>query len=485
MKLNSFRLKIALLSGLVTGLLLVGFGYGLWRISYRLNLDHLDREIRNLGQANLDRVQGGEHWIRLEQALKFVAGNRESADFILWVKNYDKVVFQSTEWPGELDPESFHISDKYAGPDAPKTGQPLPAPPRRGEQISPQNPALPLKQAEFLTRAAAGKTWRVGVMGNPYVTLVLAADMGEFDARMAELRNTYLLALLAVLVLLAASAWLIAGRALRPVGALTQIAERVTARGLDQRIPAVTYEAEFNRLITVFNEMMARLEKSFQQATRFSADASHELKTPLARLQAELEQALVDTPDDSPHQPVFTSLLEEVCRLKAIVQKLLLLSLADAGQLKLQREPVNLTNLVEAVVEDCRAQAPQLTVDSDLAPDISVDGDSDLLEQALQNLAVNAVKYNRPQGRIHFELSRESDRIFIRVTNTGAGVAPAEREKIFERFYRADSSRSQQVPGVGLGLSLSREIIRIHGGDLKLEENLEDLTSFVIELSIP
>ena len=117
-------------------------------------------------------------------------------------------------------------------------------------------------------------------MGNPYVTLILAADMGEFNDRMAELRNTYLAALLVVLVLVAGGSWLVARRALRPVTALTQTAERITAHGLDQRIPAMTHEQEFNRLITVFNEMMARLEQSFQQATRFSADASHELKTP-------------------------------------------------------------------------------------------------------------------------------------------------------------------------------------------------------------
>jgi len=234
-------------------------------------------------------------------------------------------------------------------------------------------------------------------MGNPYVTLILAADMGEFNDRMAALRNTYLAALLLVLVLVAGGAWVVARRALRPVTALTQTAERITAHGLDQRIPAMTHEQEFNRLITVFNEMMARLEKSFQQATRFSADASHELKTPLARLQVELEQAMENAPAASPQQEIFGSLLDEVCRLKAIVQKLLLLSLADAGQLKLELKPVNLTRLLENVIEDCHAQAPHLTVEKTLAPDIQVNADPDLLEQAMQNLANNAAR-SRPEA---------------------------------------------------------------------------------------
>jgi len=484
MYLNSFRLKIALLSGLITGLLLIGSGFGLWRISYQFNLDHLDREIRNLGQANLDRVQGGEHWTRLEAALKFVAGNRNSSGFILWVKNYDQVVYQSPDWPAKLAPETFHASENYEGPNAPKLGQPLPPPPRRGEQISPQNPALPIKSAEFFTRDAGGKTWRIAVMGNPYVTLIFAADMGEFKARMATLRNMYLVALAVVLLLVAGSAWLVAKRALRPVAMLTQTVEQVTAQGLDQRIPTMIHEQEFNRLVTVFNEMLARLEKSFQQATRFSADASHELKTPLARLQMELEQALENAPSGSPQQEVYSSLLDEISRLKAIVQKLLLLSLVDAGRLQLQLQPVNLSVMLTNVIEDCQTQAPMLKMETQIPPNIHVNADPDLLEQALQNLASNAGKHNHDGGIVRFELQLEADNVLIRVANTGSQIPPVERNRIFERFYRADPARSGRVEGTGLGLSLAREIIRAHGGDLSLEAYNDEFTRFAVKLPL-
>jgi two-component system, OmpR family, heavy metal sensor histidine kinase CusS len=322
-------------------------------------------------------------------------------------------------------------------------------------------------------------------MGNPYVTLILAADMGEFNDRMAELRNTYLAALAVVLVLVAGSGWLIARRALRPVTALTQTAERVTARGLDQRIPTMTGDREFNRLITVFNEMLDRLETSFSQATRFSADASHELKTPLARLQAELEQALANAPAGSPPQEIYSSLLDEVSRLKAIVQKLLLLSLADAGRLQLQLQPVDLSALLANVVEDCRAQAPGLNIDQQIAPGVRVSADPELLEQALQNLAGNAIKYNRDGGRIRFELLLEADQACVRIANTGPPIPPADRDRIFERFYRADPSRSGRVEGTGLGLSLAREIIRAHRGDLYLEASDSELTRFAVKLPVP
>ncbi len=482
MNWNSFRLKIALLSGLITGLLLIGSGYGLWRFSYQFNLDHLDREIRNLGQANLDRVQGSEHWERLEAALKFVAGNRDSSGFILWVKNYDKVVYQSPDWPAGLTPESFHESASYEGPNPPQPGQPLPPPPRRGEQISPQNPALPLKSPGFFTRDAGGKTWRIAAMGNPYVTLILAADMGEFNDRMATLCNTYLVALAVVLSLVAGSAWLVARRALRPMTLLTQTVEQVTARGLNQRIPTMNHEQEFNRLVTVFNEMLARLETSFQQATRFSADASHELKTPLARLQMELEQALENAPSDSPQQEIYSSQLDEISRLKAIVQKLLLLSLADAGQLRLQLQPVDLSAMLTNIVEDGRAQTAALNIESQIPSDIHVNADPDLLEQALQNLASNAIKYNHNGGLVRFELMTEAEYVLVRVANSGPKIAPGDRERIFERFFRVDSARSGRVEGTGLGLSLGREIIRAHGGEMALENCESDLNRFLVRL---
>ena len=482
MNLNSFRLKIALLSGLITGLLVVGSGIALWRVSYQFNLDRLDHEIRNVGQANLDRVLGGDHWVRLEEALKFVSGDKASSKYVLWVKNYDRVVYLSPDWPTNIPPESFRVSVPYETPDFPKLGQPLPPPPRRGEEISPQNPALPRKVAQFYTREASGKIWRIGVMGNPYVTFILGADIGEFNARMNELRNTFLAALPVVLLLAAGGAWLVARRALNPVTSLTHIAERVTAHGLNQRIPAMTRDQEFNRLVTVFNEMLNRLEESFQQATRFSADASHELKTPLARLQIELEQALENAPAGSPQQEVYSSLLDEISRLKAIVQKLLLLSLADAGRLQLQLQPVDLSAMIANVVEDCHAQAPKLKIESQIPPGYQVSADPELLEQALQNLASNAIKYNHDGGMVRFEMVREAGRVLVRVANTGPQIPLGDRERIFERFYRADPARSGRVEGTGLGLSLAREIIRAHGGNLLLEADKDQFTRFVVEL---
>lgn len=478
--MSSFRIKLALLAGAIAAVLTIGTGAFAWQLTFRFNLDRLDRELRNLGAANLERVVGDSHWQRLDSVLRFVSGAERPPGYALWAENYDREIYRSPHWPAGIDPARLAKPSAYEGG---RTYDPPPPPPRPRDPISPANPALPRKEPYFLTENAKAGTWRLAVMGSPYTTLVIAANIDEFNAELTQLRRRFLLALPIALLLVGGGAWYFAGRALRPVQTLTQAAERVTARGLDQRIAVAGNDREFRRLAVVFNEMMNRLEKSFHQATRFSADASHELKSPLARLQVELEQALASVPAGSPRQQEYTSLLEEVERLKAIVQKLLLLSLADAGRLELHREAVDLSALLNNVIEDTIALAPGLAIENVIPPGVTVQADAVMLEQALQNLAGNAVKYNREGGLVRFELQVEHHRAVVTVGNTGPGIAEENRSRIFDRFFRGDQARGRSGPGgVGLGLSLSREILRAHDGDLTLTPSREDWTAFQASL---
>ncbi len=478
--MNSFRLKLALLAGTIAALLLIGTGAYAWRLTLRFNQDRLDRELRNLGAANLERVVGDEHWRRVESALRFVSGADRPPAYALWVANYDRELYRSPHWPDAIAPETLAKPAVYENG---RVYSPPPPPPRQRDPITPGNPALPRKEPYFLTVHSGGSEWRLGVMGSPYTTLVLAANVDEFNAELRQLRQNFLTALPVALMLIGGGAWFFAGRALRPVLTLTKAAEGVTARGLSQRITAPGNDREFHRLVTVFNEMMDRLEKSFHQATRFSADASHELKTPLALLQVELEQALTSAPAGSTHQQVYSSLLDDVQRLKAIVQKLLLLSLADSGKLELHCAQVDLSALLHNVIEDTTALAPQLQIEYVVPDGVFVEGDSVLLEQALQNLAGNALKYNRVGGVVRFTLKIEGNLVVVTVGNTGPGIAAEDRPHIFERFYRGDRARNREAPtSVGLGLSLSREIVRAHGGDLTLGPAQPDWTTFVATL---
>lgn len=480
--MKSFRLRLALLSGTTAAALLFGAGYYAWRLSVRFNLDRLDRELRNLGAANLQRVFGEEHWRRVESALRFVSGAERPPTYALWVENHGRELYRSPHWPDEVAIDSLPRPAGYEG--GAEFARP-PAPPRPGEPISARNPALPRREPVFLTARAADGTWRIAIMGSPYTTLAFAASIDEFNADLGRLRLAFLAAVPVALALVGSAAWFFAGRALRPVEALTQAAERITVRGLDQRLPGEGNDREFQRLVTVFNEMLDRLEKSFHQSIRFSADASHELKTPIARLQAELEHAIAVAPAGSAEQQTCTSLLDDVLRLKAIVQKLLLLSLADSGRLDLHREPIDLSQLVRNVVEDCLQLAPALRVEHAIAADVHVCGDAVLLEQALQNLTYNAIKYNRDGGRITCGLSVESGYAKMSVGNTGDGIAEADQARIFDRFFRGDKARARvTTPGSGLGLSLSREILRGHEGNLELKSSGGDWTEFVASIPV-
>ena len=280
--------------------------------------------------------------------------------------------------------------------------------------------------------------------------------------------------------------WVVAGRALRPLKTIAETAERVTARGLDQRIPESGESPEGNRVVQVLNRMMDRLEASFRQATRFSADASHELKTPLAIMQGELENALQAAAPGSAEQQLFSNLLEETQRLKTITRSLLLLAQADAGQLKLALAPVDLSAELEDMIEDARVLAAdlRLTFETHIAPGLRVPADRALLHTALLNLITNAIKYNQPDGRIEITLEHSGGEIGFRIGNTGPGIPPEEQSRVFDRFYRVKHAGSTGTDGIGLGLSLAREITRAHGGEIVLMESTDAHTCFEVRFPL-
>lgn len=341
------------------------------------------------------------------------------------------------------------------------------------------------KPPKFFSIQTATSIWRFGVLGNNDVTLVMGLNQQEVEQELNRVRNAFVLTLPVALFLVGLGGWLVAGRALRPLKTIADTAEHVTARGLDQRISKSSEGPEVTRLIQVLNRMMDRLETSFRQAIRFSADASHELKTPLAVMQGELENALQSAAPGSAEQQLFSNLLEETQRLKTITRSLLLLAQADAGRLKLARETVDLSAELEAMIEDARelAAGNELQFELDIKPGVCVPADRALLGAAIFNLISNAVKYNRKAGQVSIHLRETGNQINLTVGNTGQNIAPTEQEKIFERFYRANRPANQNTEGIGLGLSLAREIIRAHGGELKLVESREGWTSF--ELALP
>ncbi len=313
-----------------------------------------------------------------------------------------------------------------------------------------------------------GQRWRAGVVHQAGLTIAVAVNLSAVDRKIVT--NTLVFSPLVwiALLLFAPSVWYLSGRAVRPIAHLTAVVESVNARGLDQRIGKDDEDIEFIPLIDMFNDMLERLQRSFHQASRFSADAAHELKTPLAILQGELERSLQQTPPGSPLQASVGGMMEEVRRLDNIVRKLLLLSRADAGQMRVPESPADLGMLFEELIEDISLLAPNREVIAALPERVVVRGDRDLLRQVLQNLTSNAIKYGTPDGWIRISATLQAKQWWIDVANASDGIPADKREQLFERFYRVDATHMRKIDGVGLGLSLAKEIARAHGGELSL-----------------
>ncbi|MCB1125091.1 MAG: HAMP domain-containing protein, partial [Verrucomicrobiae bacterium] len=408
----------------------------------------LDRELRTLAYRRPGWISGNASLERVTSSIEFVFGEDRKDQLLLLVKDGDGLTrYQSPHWPADLDPDAIDLALKDAGSvgdgDADTVSERTPRGPPWAESEGTWRSRGGGRQASPFTKAprfcfvkTASSLWRVGVMGNDRERLVLALNCAGLQEELHRLRNGFLVVLPLALLLIGWGGWWVAGQAVRPLRRIADVADGMTARGLDQRIPSSGEDPEINRLIRVLNGMMDRLEASFRQATRFGADASHELKTPLAVMQGELEHALQSATPGSPEQRVFANLLEETQRLKTITRGLLLLARADAGQLPLTLESVDLGEALEELTEDIEALAAQhrIRVERSETPGLRVRGDATLLRQAMQNLLHNAVHYNETDGWIGITLNRQDTEVRFEVSNGGPGIAEAERPRLFERF---------------------------------------------------
>jgi signal transduction histidine kinase len=366
------------------------------------------------------------------------------------------------EGPPEFDrgPPSWEAGEG-ARPDRPPPRRAGPPPPPRGT-------------CEWAATPLQGDDGRAVRYTTPRARAVLAHSLAPMKAEMqADLQHALQVLLPLALALTALGAWLLASLTMRPVNRLRTAMQGVTRLVLDQRLASAGEDREFQDLIAAYNTMLDRLDASFQQATRFSADAAHELKTPLTILQGRLEQALHHA-TDAATQAGLTDMLDEVGRLAAITRKLLLLSQADAGQLALHRTAVDLAEMLNTLVADAQMLATGQRVSSTVAPGLRTQGDALLLRQLFNNLLSNALRYGRPGGWMAVSGRQQTGGVEVVFANATAPLGAAQRARFFNRFHRGDGAHNRAVDGHGLGLSLSREIARAHGGDLTLQASPDD-----------
>jgi len=267
-----------------------------------------------------------------------------------------------------------------------------------------------------------------------------------------------------------AGGYFLAGRVLAPVGAMAQKAREITAESLAKRLPIDNAGDEFGRLATVFNDTLSRLQDAFERLRRFTADASHELRTPLTAMRSVGEVALQNTLDAVTYRDVIGSMLEEVDRLTRLVESLLILTRADWGKVELAPENLDLGELAGNVIDQLHVLADEKQQELTLRAPIPVHamGDAALIRHALMNLIHNAIKYTPNGGTIAVQVDATDKKAMIEVRDTGPGIPAAHRDRIFDRFYRVDPSRSREEGGVGLGLAIARWAVEANGGHVEL-----------------
>jgi heavy metal sensor kinase len=301
-------------------------------------------------------------------------------------------------------------------------------------------------------------------LGDEELVLVVGRSERVVRHELDELLLTFALALVPAVALAFLGGRILARRALAPVEAMTERARTLTAERLAERLPVENPRDELGRLAGVFNDMFSRLQSSFDELRRFTADASHELRTPLTAIRAVGEVGLGERRDEAGYRDVVGSMLEEVDRLARLVDGLLTLSRGDAGHVRLERRPVDVTSHVRDVAGHLGVLAEErkqtLTVES--SGPVIVDADAVVLRQAVTNLVDNAIKYGPEGSRVTVAVSGRGDEATVAVTDQGQGIPAEHRERIFDRFYRVDPSRPRG--GAGLGLAIAKAAVEAHGG---------------------
>jgi len=299
-------------------------------------------------------------------------------------------------------------------------------------------------------------------------------------------RNLLIVALLMLLMASGVGYWL-SRKALAPVDAITRTARSITGANLSSRLKTLNTGDELQRLSDTLNEMLSRIEAAFQRVSQFTADASHELRTPISLMRTEAEIALRKSRDKSEYQTALGHILGEAERTSVLIENLLSLARADSGRESLDIRRLDLRDAVQNAANDWRrpiADQGLRFIEDVQKEDLFVAADKAALARLLNILLDNALKYTPSPGSIELRLERRNGTAVITVRDTGVGISPEEQSRIFERFYRTDKARNRESGGAGLGLAIARWIAEQHRGSITVTSADGVGSAFVIQLPI-
>ncbi|OGO00297.1 MAG: hypothetical protein A2Y59_05635 [Chloroflexi bacterium RBG_13_52_14] len=339
---------------------------------------------------------------------------------------------------------------------------------QEGPALMPGMPGAPLVGPQFESAAIA-----------------VGRSTEDINESLAGLIRTLVLAGPLTLVLAGAGGIFLAQRALKPVDQITRTAHEIEESDLSRRIP-VQSQDELGRLASTLNQMIERLEKAFRRQQQFTADASHELRSPLSVIQAESTLALNKERPADEYKHSLEVVSNESEHMAKVIDQLLTLARADSGKEQLSIEKIGLSELLASIAADAEILCRDKSIEfrSDLTDSILVTGDRAKLREMFLNLLDNAIRYSPDGGTISLTLRRAEEMAVITIADTGIGIPEKDIPHIFERFYRVDKARSREEGGAGLGLSICKYIVEVHGGRIEVTSQPGNGSTFSVCLPI-
>jgi heavy metal sensor kinase len=495
MILKSIRWRLQVWHGLLLVLVLTGFGFTAYRLSRDNQLRRVDQELNQRLMALIRPRPPGRHpdgppepdaerpppehrperpdlpgevRAALQQAGAAELSQTNAYYYVLW--HADGVVdVRSASAPADVPFPTEAALERPPPPPPPEKGRPGRRPP-------------PLSPPVLRTRGTAREMFRFLPRGEcVLVGHSLAPDL----AALRRLALWLTMAGAGVLLLGLAGGWWLASRAIRPIEDISATAVKIAGGDLTHRINAADTESELGRLATVLNSTFARLEAAFTQQARFTADASHELRTPVAVILNQTQSALMRDRSDAEYRETLEACQRAAQRMRALTESLLELARLDAGQATMKLEPCNLAPVAQESVELVRPLAHEagVEVECQLARADCL-GDAERIGQVVVNLLNNAIQFNRRGGGVRVSTKADDGAAVLEVTDTGTGIPAEDLPYIFERFYRVDKSRARTQGHAGLGLAICKAIVEAHSGSIAAASQPGAGSTFTVRLPL-
>ncbi len=443
------RWRLTLWFSGILALMLVVFGVGLYsyfRNSLQASIDTKIRSIGDVLSSSMTESQNPSVFLNFERYLENVLGRRPKGKFIQIMDRSGKIGAKMNDIEAEALPVSFATVERAL----------------RGEVVyETVEKARPRLRLVTIPIVEKNKTTSIVQVGT---------SLEDFDETMNRLLIILIIGIPTAISLTVVVGYVMAKKALKPVDKIRKTAVKITSRSLDERIDIGPRRDELTRLAETFNEMIGRLQNAFQRVNQFSSDVSHELKTPLTILKGETEVTLRKERTAEDYRQLLGSHLEEIDRMTKIIEDLLLLSKADAREVQLNMEEIDLKDLVVDVCMDMKFFAAKKGVDLLVREleDVKLTGDELKLRRMLLNVIENGIKYTAKGGWVEVTSSLNNGYVRIDVKDNGIGIAENDLRYVFDRFYRGDKSRRRES-GSGLGLSISKWIAEAHQGSIEVE----------------